>query len=777
MTNAFRSIDGSNNNPLDPDLGQTHAQLLRKTPVDYGDGVSSLAGSTRLMAREVSNQIFEQVDSTPNSKGFSDFMWVWGQFLDHDITLTPGGANPVDKAPMPIPMLDPMFDPFGTGSSTMDFTRSTFDPTTGTDAGNPRQQVNVITPYVDASNIYGSDTIRAAAIRGDDGKMLTSAGDFLPFNTAGLPNAPSTSARLFLAGDERANENVALTSMHTVFVREHNRLVDELKVTNPGWTGEELYQQAKRIVEAEVQAITYNEFLPKLLGEDAIEDYSGYRSDVSPEIANVFSTAAFRLGHTMLSSKVHRLNEDGSESVHGNLELLNAFFRPDRLASEGGVEDVLRGAGFGTAEEVDTQIIGDVRNFLFGPPGAGGFDLAALNIQRGRDHGLSDYNTAREAYGLERVTSFAEITSDLTIQTRLEAVFGSVDDIDVFVGGLAEDAVEGSMLGELFQTVLVDQFTRIRDGDAFWYEGRLTADELAAINSTTLSDIIERNSDIETMQDDVFTSFTRVAGSIDNDVLFAGDKASMLLGMEGDDVLIGGTVSSEMHGGAGADSLYSKHSSDRMNGGDGNDQLHGCTGDDYLSGDKGNDFLIGNAGSDVFDGGEGDDYMVAGDGADRILFSKGRDVVEGFDVVQHVLDFSSFAGVSAKTDLTVQSFASGTLVADGADSSLWLAGVDDQAEIQFEFGAVKPEYTGGNQDRVVGSAGDDLFIDGAGTQYNIGGHGDDTIRFEGARSDFSVAKTIHGSGYVVWTDSSVDLMWDMEQIEFTDEVLELDLVT
>ena len=527
----------------------------------------------------------------------------------------------------------------------MDFTRSEFDPTTGSGIGNPRQQVNVITPYIDASNVYGADAERAEALRGDDGKLLTSAGNFMPFNTAGLPNAPSTSARLFLGGDERANENVALTSMHTVFLREHNRLVDEFKSINPTWTGEQLYQEAKRIVEAQLQAITFNEFLPKLLGDDAIDDYTGYRADVSPEIANIFSTAAYRLGHTMLSSTVHRLDEDGNESTAGNLELLNAFFRPDRLVNEGGVDGILRGAGTGVAEEVDAQIIGDVRNFLFGPVGEGGFDLAALNIQRGRDHGLSDYNSAREAYGLERVTSFAEITSDITLQSKLKDVFGSVDDIDVFVGGLAEDAVGGSMLGELFHTVLVDQFTRIRDGDAFWYEGRLSKDERAMIDSTSLSDIIERNTDIETMQDDVFTAFTRLAGTDQNDILFAGDKAAMMMGMAGDDILIGETVNSEMHGGAGADKLFSHQASDRMIGGTGDDQLHGDAGDDNMHGGAGNDFIIGDQGLDVMDGGEGNDFISAGEGADRIIFSKGHDVVEGFDVDKHIIDFTTFAGV------------------------------------------------------------------------------------------------------------------------------------
>ena len=192
MTNAYRSIDGSDNNALDPTLGQAKQQLLRLVESAYGDGTSSLAGATRPSAREISNEIFAQSESTPNQQGFSDFMWVWGQFLDHDISLSQGSTAVDETAPIPVPADDALFDPFGTGTATIEFTRSDFDPATGTDASNPRQQLNDITPFIDASNVYGSDPVRAAALRADDGRMKVSDGDLMPFNTEGLPNAMGT---------------------------------------------------------------------------------------------------------------------------------------------------------------------------------------------------------------------------------------------------------------------------------------------------------------------------------------------------------------------------------------------------------------------------------------------------------------------------------------------------------------------------------------------------------------------------------------------------------
>ena len=774
MANGYRSIDGSGNNLFDPKLGQAGTKLLRKTPADYGDGISLLAGSSRPMAREVSNGIFDQADSVPNTAGASDFLWIWGQFLDHDISLTPSSESDADKSPMPVPLGDIMFDPTRSGNATIDFTRSTYDSETGTGADNPREQVNVITTYIDASNVYGSDAARQTALRANDGKLLTSHGDLLPYNIDGLPNAHSTSARMFLAGDERANENVALISMHTLFVREHNRLVDELKFKNPTWNAETLFQEAKRIVEAQIQSITYNEFLPKLLGDDALDQYDGYKFDITPEIANVFSTAAFRLGHTMLSSTVHRTEEDGTESPFGDLELLNAFFRPDRISSEGGIDAILRGASTSLAEEIDTKIIDDVRNFLFGPPGAGGFDLAALNIERGRDHGLDDYNTVREAYGLKKVTSFAEITADAVVQQQLEAIFGSVDDIDVFVGGLAEDPKSGSMLGELFHTALVDQFIRLRDGDAFWFESRMKFDEVIELNNTTLSDIIERNSNVETMQDDVFSAMDRIAGTDDADVLVTGGKASFLIGGIGHDVLIGGDAASELHGGEGNDKLFSLEEADLLVGGAGDDQLHGGDSDDFLDGGAGNDLLNAGNQGDTLDGGEGDDYLVTGTGADRVAYSIGNDVVEDFDVKKDVVDFTNYTGVAHESDLTLKSFATGTLISDPSGNSLWLAGVTKAEDIEFQFGGDRHEYQADERQVAVGSMGDDHFVDAAGTQYMFGNGGHDTVFIQAKLSDFTIAKTIDGTGYVMWNDETFDIYWDIETLCFQDQDLQLE---
>ena len=496
------SIDGTGNNLENPEWGSTDEQLLRLTTVEYADGISQPGGDDRPSAREISNAVAAQTTTEANDRLLTDIAWLWGQFIDHDIDLTEN-SDPAESYYIDVPAGDSYFDPGGSGHGVIVLNRSDYDHDTGTSTENPRQQINQITAFLDGSVIYGSDGERAAQLRFDGGMLETSEGDLLPFNEAGLANAGGTSTSLFLAGDVRANENAALTAMHTLWVREHNHWAEQVAAEDPSLNDEEIFQQARRIVTAELQAITYNEFLPALLGYDVIDAYAGYDHSVNPGIANVFSTAAYRFGHSMLSSELLRLNNDGTTADEGNLSLQSAFFAPHEI-TENGIDSVLLGATAQIANEIDTQVVDDVRNFLFGAPGSGGFDLASLNIQRGRDHGLADYNQTRVDVGLDPVESFSDITSDPELTATLEALYGDVNNIDVWVGGLAEDRVAGSSLGELFTTIIADQFQRIRDGDSNWYQKVFAGRELRQIEETTLSDVIRRNTEITELRGNVF---------------------------------------------------------------------------------------------------------------------------------------------------------------------------------------------------------------------------------------------------------------------------------
>ena len=181
----------------------------------------------------------------------------------------------------------------------------------------------------------------------------------------------------------------------------------------------------------------------------------------------------------------------------------------------------------------------DVRNFLFGPPGAGGSDLIARDIQRGRDHGLTDYNSMRAAYGLARVRSFDQISSDPLVQHGLYNMYGSVDNIDAFVGALAEDHVAGADVGPLTKAVLVNQFTRLRDGDRFFYLNQFSGTELSnLLANTSLTKIIERNTGSTNLQANVFFFKASISGTVLSASSVSGHAGSCPTGLSGFTVLL-----------------------------------------------------------------------------------------------------------------------------------------------------------------------------------------------------------------------------------------------
>lgn len=512
-TREYRTFDGTYNNVDNPEWGASFIHLQRFGPADYADGIAALAGPLRPSARAVSNMLVHQDEdeSIPNSFGTSDFMWQWGQFLDHDLDLTDGSTD--EEANIQVPLGDPFFDPDGTGEEIIPFHRALYDPDTGTDLDNPREQENEITSWMDASMVYGSDDERAAALRvGPESPfMKTSAGNLLPFNVDNLANANGPApdpAALFLAGDVRANEQVGLTVMHTLFVREHNRLAAELQRERSNASADEIFQTARRLVIAEIQIITFNEFLPALLGPNAIRSYRNYDRKQNPSIFNEFSVAAYRLGHSMLSNEILRIDANGQEVDGGHIALRNAFFSSTFiLQDEHDLDPILRGLAAQAHQKIDVKIVNALRNFLFGEPGNGGLDLASLNIQRGRDHGVGSYNATREALGLPRAADFSDITADSVLQQALFETYGSVDDIDLWIGGLAEDPLteEGSQLGPLFREILVRQFTALRDGDRFWFERDLTREELERLDGVSLARVIRANTGIgDELQDNVF---------------------------------------------------------------------------------------------------------------------------------------------------------------------------------------------------------------------------------------------------------------------------------
>ena len=344
-----------------------------------------------------------------------------------------------------------------------------------------------------------------------------------------------------------------MTALQTLFVREHNYQVDQLKSQHPNWTGDQLYQQAKAITTAEIAHITYSEFLPHLLGQNAIPAYKGYDPTVDPTISEEFEGAAYRFGHSIVSDAIESVNNAGATTSAQLLK--DVFFRsPASFISAGGADGLLRHLADDISNPLDTHIVDDLRNFLADPPDV--MDLAAINIQRGRDLGLGTLNETRVALGLAPYTSFSQITSDPQTAAALKQAYGSVDKVDLWTGGLAENHSPGAAIGPTFGKIIADQFTALRDGDRLYYQNQgFDSKTLASINQTTLSDIITRDSDTPYIQSDPFVYYDRHTGTLGGVASENPNAPQLVMGSNGTDTLVGGPNNDILVAGQGHQTL------------------------------------------------------------------------------------------------------------------------------------------------------------------------------------------------------------------------------
>ena len=481
----------------------------------------------------------------------------------------------------------------------------------GTGTGNKaRQQINTVSSYIDGFSVYGGTADRLEWLRegpvdgtlSNNGPKLLLQNGFLPRadargNAAAAPpmalmgrlEAPGAFAKALVAGDKRANENIALSSTHNLFALEHNRIVSQL----PSWVPAELkFQIARRVIGAEQQFITYNEFLPAL--GVRLPPYQGYKDNVNASLGNEFAVVGYR-AHSMIHGELESIGEaadytaaqlaaleaqgvevvaDGDE-VEFVIPLNIAFGNPD-LLKQVGLGAVLHGLGGEPQYKNDEQIDNQLRSVLFQIPVPGNegcldgptlpacfkgvVDLGAIDIERGRDHGMPLYNDLRRAFGLAPKTSFTSITGEstdrfptndpkitgnpindpnildfvklfdvdgnpielgseaadgeavvgvrrTTLAARLKAIYGDPNKLDAFVGMVSERHVHGSEFGELQLAMWKQQFQALRDGDRFFYLNDQVLPELRRLFGInyrlTLAQIIEQNTGID-VQDNVF---------------------------------------------------------------------------------------------------------------------------------------------------------------------------------------------------------------------------------------------------------------------------------
>lgn len=683
-----RSASGYGNNIDDPTQGIAGQNFIRLTEASYSDGARSMR-TTTLTPREISDIVSNQdndgdgvEEDMPNAFGGTALLTAFGQYFDHGLDFIAKGGSGTAQ--------------IGSSDFPITASRATIKPGTGVD-GIPAEYVNDTSPYVDQNQAYGSSDAVTDLLRkwenGSQGtvktgylltgeldasghanlptlydvrenyKVMTGGSDLTWTDIANYdgtgqpllldfkpPMDPVTGAPIqsidglndyYITGDGRANENVMLTSIHTIWARNHNYWVDRLKdATNNTWTEDEYFEAARTMNIAEYQRVVFTEFAVAMAGglDDPIDDltgdhgFEGYDPTVDASISLEFSQAAYRFGHSMLNEDVTYVDSAG---VMQSMSLVDAFLSPNKVA-EIGVEGILEGAAGTLHQAIDVDIVNALRNQLIGRP----LDLAALNIFRGRDVGLAAFNQVRAELfaktgnnALRPYTGWTDFQirnglTDAFIATLKAAYPDGFETMDLWVGGLAEKPVDGQ-LGSTFGYIFLEQLDRLQHGDRLYYLEIF--DDSMFDGAMTFSEIIMRNTDITDMADYAFQPVTPpstpdpvVPGTI---VGTAGNNT--LNGTSGDDVIDGLAGNDTIRGAAGNDDLTGGEGNDTLVGGAGDDTIHGNAGADRLAGGTGNDTLLGGAGNDQIAGGSGSDNLQGGIGADTIQGGGGRDTITG----------------------------------------------------------------------------------------------------------------------------------------------------
>lgn len=462
----FRTLDGTCTNSLLP--GRKLWGSSNRPQFSYfgNKDTSEVIGQDLPSPRMISNIVSTQTTNAFDERRLSEIATFVGQFIDHTLV-----ASPINfDDPFDIEL--PEGETVGRFSGSLPFFRSQrviVNPRSGV-----KRPQNSLSSVVDMNNVYGPSEMRNERLRTlSGGKMKTSAGNLLPLNGGGEPffNAPNLDADFFLGGDHRSNEHPILTTLHTIFLREHNLIADELPAIFPNLAGDDqaLFDLAKKINEAQWQKIVFEEWFPALTGRQ-LPKYTGFNRNVETTVSVTFSTAAFRVGHTLVGNMIN-LRGPGNSRMPPK-PFSSSFFRSASTIREvGGIDPILRGAIVNRAQKVDTMVVDALRNFLFtGIEGEDdNLDLIALNLQRGRDHGVPSYNEICARFRGSRATSFGDISSSRDVRRRLREAYGNVNRIEAWPGLMAEDHAPRSSLGPTLLAILMTEFTRLRDGDSFFF--------------------------------------------------------------------------------------------------------------------------------------------------------------------------------------------------------------------------------------------------------------------------------------------------------------------
>lgn len=591
-TNSFvytgYSHDGKYNNILHHNLGSTGRtfkyskleyypwahQDLTNLSLTYGTPKSLWPDyGPRGNPRTISNLVGTRHEIINDLEFGNNLLFViFGQFINHDLEISKDGPYDIVNFPLATVVEDDhdwLCLPTTDRAFPHDYRCNETDPLllirqkmsidhNGEHDYPEFKAINLATSFFDLDQVYGRDDSTNKKLRSGKGgklkvtKEVTFEFGFTPatkynytfrnvlptVKDTGVPadivyHFLGTNDTHFSAGDKRVNQNMALTLFHTLFVREHNRLTDQIMKDDllyrlfPSIFDNQIYYLARKMNIAQYQKIIYKEFLPRLLGsvfETEFPKFTGYKIIENPTVSIEFATTAMRYGHFLMQN-FWSLDEEGrvinSNQIDpmerkviyvGTQNPLPIDMTPfGRYASAGGFENTIRGLINQEATENLLTVENDLRNLS---ANWGGVDLLVFDIMRNRQVSVGNYISLRHSWTGRNLTQECEAEEEDSLECfklisnryaeELKELYGHPKYVDGVVGLQSEDKIPGTMFGHTSLKIFIDQFQRTRDGDRLFYENYPPL--AASVANISIGELFERNFDI-ILPEEVFGVF------------------------------------------------------------------------------------------------------------------------------------------------------------------------------------------------------------------------------------------------------------------------------
>lgn len=464
-------------------------EYRRMLPASYHDGIyqfrRSVEGGELPNPRSISSKFHGTLGQNHKDSKHSVALVQWTQFIEHDLAKTtvqtmhdgtdiecctadfnavmPRYFHPACK-PLYIPNNDTYYKTHRV--TCLNYVRSALSLGDTCNLG-PANQLNQATYRFDLSQLYGNHESETLPLRSNRGGKLKSQSfdstEYLPENDDKKLCAVNATldAICYESGDSRVNINPFITLLHTLFLRSHNRIAKHLALANPDWNDETLFQTARKVNIRIYQKIV-REWAHTVLGRPA--DLGSTASTREQRVSNEFATAAIRFYNSMMPGEIS--NPSIALGRYSALDMMDLFYKPKDLRKKEYFNHLINSVLQQNAMSLDTNYVDDLAHLLFKTRNVG-TDVLALDIQRGRDHGLSSYTNYYKHCTGRSISAWEDLSgivspSDLD---KLRTAYASVHDVDLIVGAIAEKPISAeTLVGSTLGCIIRDQMAHSLGG-------------------------------------------------------------------------------------------------------------------------------------------------------------------------------------------------------------------------------------------------------------------------------------------------------------------------